>query len=156
NAADAIDAATAPSGGVFGTPTQVSQSGTPAFAPALALDSSGDATAAWSQGSSGKTQAMAAGYDSGAGPENRDVTIPGTGMVGEPVTFSVSPFDVWPAITSTVWSFGDGTTATGAVVTHTYATAGTYNVSVTSLNADGNSTTTNQTPEGPVSSGTDP
>ena len=31
-------------------------------------------------------------------------------------------------ITSYVWKFGDGTTSTGATVSHTYAVAGTYSV----------------------------
>ena len=35
------------------------------------------------------------------------------------------------ALTSTQWAFGDGTTGSGASVSHTYAAAGTYNVTLT-------------------------
>lgn len=41
----------------------------------------------------------------------------------------------YQSVTSAVWSFGDGTTATGVNPTHTYSNAGTYTVSV-SVNGD--------------------
>jgi PKD repeat protein len=39
------------------------------------------------------------------------------------------------------WSFGDGTTASGSVVPHTFATAGTFNVVLTVTDAAGSSAT---------------
>ncbi len=50
-----------------------------------------------------------------------------------PVTFDGSPsiaFDL-SAIVGWEWSFGDGATAHGAIATHAYANAGTYNVMLT-------------------------
>jgi hypothetical protein len=43
------------------------------------------------------------------------------------------------------WSFGDGSTATGPSVAHSYATGGTYTVTLTVTDRGGNSSTLNQT-----------
>ncbi|MFT4216806.1 MAG: PKD domain-containing protein [Micropruina sp.] len=47
------------------------------------------------------------------------------------------------AVASYAWDFGDGTTATGVTASHTYASAGTYSVTLTVTDAQGltNSTT---------------
>jgi hypothetical protein len=55
-----------------------------------------------------------------------------------PLAFSVSPFDVWSALGQTSWSFGDGGSATGTAVSHSYAAPGTYQVTVTGTDAVGN------------------
>ena len=48
-------------------------------------------------------------------------------IAGENVSFSgADSIDSDGTITSYEWAFGDGTTASGAAVTHAYATAGTY------------------------------
>ena len=44
---------------------------------------------------------------------------------------ATSSYDPDGIITSYAWDFGDGNTGTGASVMHTYATTGTYNVSLT-------------------------
>jgi PKD repeat protein len=57
---------------------------------------------------------------------------------GQAVTLTATP-------TSTdayTWNFGDGTTGTGQVVTHTWATAGTYAVQLAESNARGSSSKT--------------
>src|SRR5262249_53307952 len=71
----------------------------------------------------------------------RDVgptAIPGgpyAGTAGTAVSFSGSASDPSPADTaggfSYAWAFGDGGTATGQAVSHTYAAAGTYTVTLT-------------------------
>ncbi|MCI0545541.1 MAG: PKD domain-containing protein, partial [Actinobacteria bacterium] len=51
------------------------------------------------------------------------------GLPGQPVTFDGSASsDPGGEITAYVWDFGDGATATGAVVVHTYPVEGTYPV----------------------------
>ncbi|MDN3497539.1 PKD domain-containing protein, partial [Planococcus sp. APC 4015] len=52
--------------------------------------------------------------------------------------------DVDNAIAAYEWNFGDGATATGAVANHTYAAAGTYEVSLKATDALGASTTITQ------------
>ena len=81
------------------------------------------------------TIAQVAGYDAGP-PEMRGLSIPATGTVGVPVTFSASPFDVWP-IASTSFNFGDGTGARGTSVSHTYSAPGVYPVTATAVDAAG-------------------
>ena len=45
-------------------------------------------------------------------------------------------------MTSWAWSFGDGSSGTGSVTTHTYATPGTYTASLTVIDNGGASSTT--------------
>jgi hypothetical protein len=56
------------------------------------------------------------------------------GVVGQPVTFSaqVDTSGVPPGTAVQIeWNFGDGGTATGQTVTHTYSAPGTYTVTLT-------------------------
>ncbi|MGD1056687.1 MAG: PKD domain-containing protein [Solirubrobacteraceae bacterium] len=77
-----------------------------------------------------------------AGPALNNVSIPAEGTVGQPLTFSVSPFDVWSIPVETSWSFGDGASASGTSITHTYTAAGTYEVTLHSADTLGNVTST--------------
>lgn len=62
-------------------------------------------------------------------------TCPLTGVTGLPLTFtSTSSDDGW--LISEEWDFGDGETATGTVVEHTFATAGTFTVTLTVTDND--------------------
>ncbi len=123
----------------WGAPVQLSASGEEAGQAGVALDSQGDAAAVWLRvnETSKVMLAEAAGYDA-AGPELNALTVPADGTVGQTLSFSVSPFDVWSELGTTTWSFGDGGQASGTSVSHSYAAAGTYTVAVTSLDALGN------------------
>jgi YVTN family beta-propeller protein len=55
-------------------------------------------------------------------------TVP-TGLLGAPTHFAAGPLAAASATYD--WSFGDGTTATGATVDHTYATPGAFQVTLT-------------------------
>ena len=62
-------------------------------------------------------------------------------FVGEAVTL-----DAGDSVGDTfTWDFGDGESATGAEVSHTWATGGRYTVRLTSANADGRSDTADST-----------
>jgi hypothetical protein len=131
---DIVQASTG-SGGVFSAPISLSSAGQNAIFPAPAIDSAGDATAVWWRSDGTHTIVQAAGYDASP-PILRGLSIPSSGMVGVPVSFSAAPFDVW-SIAATSFSFGDGAMAEGSSVAHTYATPGTYRVTVDSKDAAG-------------------
>jgi hypothetical protein len=131
-------AGSAVSGG-WGTPAQVSANGEDADQAGVAIDAQGDAAAVWLRfdETSKVILAESAGYDA-AGPVLNGLSVPAFGTVGQPLSFSVTPFDAWSALGATTWSFGDGASASGSGVTHAYTTPGTYTVTVTSLDALGN------------------
>jgi len=59
-------------------------------------------------------------------------------QTGEVITFNASgSYDLDGFIVSYFWTFGDGTNATGLVVTHAYADNGTYVVTLTVTDNDG-------------------
>ena len=65
----------------------------------------------------------------------------GPTQLGDPTAFTATVTGGTTPITYT-WAFGDGTTGTGAVPTHTYATWGTFTATVTATNAAGSVFTT--------------
>ena len=113
--------------------------GAEAKEPDVAMDAQGNAAAVWSALQGGFYLAEAAGFD-GAGPGIGAVSIPGSGSVGQTLSFSASVLDVWSPLGATTWNFGDGKSASGAAVTHAYAKAGAYSVTVTSADVLGNAT----------------
>ena len=65
--------------------------------------------------------------------------------VGVWVQFDASAsFDSDGTISSYAWTFGDGTTGTGATIWHRFTTAGTYNVQLKATDNDGASANTTQ------------
>jgi hypothetical protein len=122
-----------PAGGAWQAPVDIGLGG----GPQVAFDERGDALAAWV----GADGIQAAGYVA-SGPVLNNVSIPAEGTVGQPLTFSVSPLDVWSIPGETSWSFGDGASATGTSVTYAYTAAGTYEVTLHSADTLGNVTST--------------
>ncbi|MCP4171811.1 MAG: PKD domain-containing protein, partial [Fuerstiella sp.] len=59
------------------------------------------------------------------------ITCPATGIVNEAAAFSAAGTDPDGDDLSYSWNFGDSTAGTGASASHTYASAGTYDVTVT-------------------------
>jgi hypothetical protein len=140
-----VQAAALPMGGSWGAAQSLSTAGQNASDPRIALDPFGDAVADWNRFNGTNDIVQAAGYDA-AGPELNMLTVPSQGQAGTPVALSVSPFDIWSAVASTSWSWGDGSAATaGTSVTHTYAAPGTYQITVTSTDHVGNTTSAQRT-----------
>jgi len=137
---DIVQAATRAAGGTWQPGVNLSAPGENGEEPQVAVDQEGDAAAAWSRSDGSDAIVQVSGYDA-AGPQLRSLSIPKTGTVGAPLSFSVAPLDVWSALGATTWSFGDGATATGTTVSHTFAAPGTYTVKVTGADALGNLST---------------
>jgi hypothetical protein len=123
----------------FPAPEEVSAPHPVVVNPGVAIDAAGNGTVVWESAKGFEPQdirtVQAAGYDARP-PQMRGLSIPATGTVGVPVSFSASPFDVWP-IASTSFTFGDGAGAPGTSVTHTYSAPGTYQVIATAVDAGG-------------------
>ena len=75
--------------------------------PQVALDPDGDGAVVWARYDGRSFVIQGAGYD-GAGPVLDKLSVPATGVVGKRLTFSVAPRDVWSAVGSIHWIFGDG------------------------------------------------
>jgi hypothetical protein len=132
-----IQSAFKPAVGAWQAPVDLSDESHSAYEPQVAFDGQGDAVAVWN----GEGGIQGAGY-AAAGPHLNSLSIPTEGTVGQPIAFSVSPLDVWSVPGETSWSFGDGASASGTSVTHTYTVPGTYTVTLHSTDELGNGTST--------------
>jgi hypothetical protein len=139
-----VQGAVRPSGAIWQAPVDLSAVGRDAADPQLAIDPQGNATAVWWRSDGTHDIVQAAGYDA-AGPLLDALSVPTAGTVGQPLSLSVSPLDVWSALGATSWTFGDGATATGTSLTHAYADAGTFAVGVTATDAISNATSATRT-----------
>jgi PKD domain-containing protein len=138
-----VQAAVRPPGGDWSEPDDLSAEGEDSGLPELAFDAAGNAVAIWGRAAGGDYVLQGAGYDF-AGPRLDALQIPAAGTAGEPVSFAVSPFDVF-SLGATNWTFGDGSQTSGNAVSHVYAAAGKYPVTVNAFDASGNATTQTET-----------
>ncbi|RLM95294.1 PKD domain-containing protein [Haloarcula sp. Atlit-7R] len=78
-------------------------------------------------------------------PPTASITGPSSAAVGSQVTFDASAADTDGSIESYEWDFGDGETATGQSVDHTFGSAGDYTVELTVIDNDGATAQATQT-----------
>ncbi|MET0306627.1 MAG: PKD domain-containing protein [Solirubrobacterales bacterium] len=134
-----VQAAVRPLDGEWSKPDTLSAAGEGAAFPEVALDAAGNAFAVFGRNGDDGPFVQASGYDFAA-PRLSDLQIPAAGTVGEPVAFGVSSFDDFPFATS--WTFGDGGAgASGNTVSHVYTAPGAYPVTVSAVDAGGNTST---------------
>ncbi len=138
-----IQSAVRPAGGTWGEPNSLSPVSESAYYPVVAIDEFGDAVAVWGRYEHSESSILAAVLDA-APPLLTGLEIPTSGIVDEPLGFAVSPLDP-RALGATTWSFGEGAGAAGTSVTHAYAAAGDYRVTVTSADAFGGATSASGT-----------
>lgn len=72
------------------------------------------------------------------------ISAPPQGQVGQPTSFDASQSTASSPIVTWLWNFGDGATADGLNIPHTYANPGVYNVTLTVTDQNGQSNTANQ------------
>ncbi|HEX5925311.1 MAG TPA: PKD domain-containing protein [Baekduia sp.] len=110
--------------------------------PAAGIDPQGHVSMVWS---SDDTPPSGAGsiFDPVA-PTLKNVVAPATATVGQPVALSVNGSDAWSAVTVS-WDFGDGQAGSGAAVNHTYNSPGERTLTITGVDAAGNTTQTSRT-----------
>ena len=130
--------------GSWQTPVSLSAAGQSASVPVLATDAVGDMAAGWVRSNGTNILVQAVGY-AGAGPHLNELSVPSSALAGQSLTFSVAPLSVFSTLGETSWSFGDGSTATGTTANHSFSAAGSYEVSVTSSDVLGNSSTSTST-----------
>ena len=138
-----IQASIRPRGGGFGAVTRLTTGGgVYAHLAGLGTDERGNYFVSWVRNDGAKDVVEGAAFDGGA-PSQDAVTVPATGTAGQSIGMSISASDVWSSFT-TSWDFGDGRSASGTAVSHTYAVPGTYTVTATTTDAVGNATSTSR------------
>ncbi len=148
---ESIQAAAKPAGAAeFGAPATVSTLGR-VQPPAVAIAPDGNGVSAWTYTAPSAPAAAKAPHTNAAPPKGviqaagfdatppllTDVVIPATGTVGQPLSFSAQPVDVWAREPATEFSFGDGGSAGGTAVSHVYDQPGIYAVKVTATDTRG-------------------
>ena len=131
-----IQSVTRPAGGPWGAPVRLSEVGRNSEEAQVAFGAAGDGAGVWTRDNGTHTIVQAIGFD-GAGPQLRNLSIPAVATMGQPVAFSVSPFDNWSAIASTRWSLGGEGEVDGTAPTHVFPRPGAYDVTVTVTDALG-------------------
>jgi hypothetical protein len=134
-----VQAARREAGSGWGPPVDLGKSNGVIERRPIAVDPRGYVTAVWARG-----KALQSSVFDAVPPLLRDVAVPATGVVGQPVAMSVDPFDVWSAVTAR-WAFGDGGSGTGAATGHCFRTPGERTVTITGTDAAANVTTTTRT-----------
>jgi PKD domain len=155
---EVVRAARLPAGGAWSAPVNLSSTSAYSLWPRLAMDPQGYATVLWSGFQAGVHAVRSRVFDPVA-PELRDVTVPATGVVGQPVEMSVDPYDLWSPVVSS-WDFGDDSSDTGATVEHCYSSPGDYTVALSGTDGAANVSSASETisiePDPAVAAGSDP
>lgn len=145
SASAGVDVAVRPPGGSFGAPLPVAGAGE--RSAGFAVTPGDDLLASWTVDTDkdgAGDEVFAGGLDSGAPPALTDVSVPTAGVLGVATAFSAHASDTM-GMRGVHWSFGDGTSADGESVSHAYAAAGTFTVTVTASDRAGNTSSATRT-----------
>jgi hypothetical protein len=125
-----IRAATRPAGGAFGAPVTLTTAQQPGFEEPKMTNDGEDSVAVWNT-----SDHPAVAVEDRTAPALAPTATAAT--IGSATSFTANATDAWGPV-SVAWDFGDGATASGATVEHTYASAGTKTATVTATDAAGN------------------
>jgi PKD domain-containing protein len=105
----------------------------------VAMDEQGGALAVWQELPQAGSPGVHASELTPAGPVLAQLSLPAA-AAGVPATFRVTPA-AWdsPLVGEPLWDFGDGGSARGAIVRHTYRQTGSYTVDLSQSDAAGRS-----------------
>jgi hypothetical protein len=131
------------SGGAWGVPADVSGVRDLGLWE-TAVDPFGYVTAIWSEATGFADDTVRSRVLDPIAPTLRAVTVPASGVAGQPVTMALDAYDLWSPVAAS-WQFGDGSSATGTSVAHCFATPGERTVTVTGTDAAGNATSASRT-----------
>jgi hypothetical protein len=134
---DALGATLEPGAAQFTEPVQLGENSHVTSPSGIATDADGNTLVAIYK-SDGTTEARVAPFDA-AGPVFDALSIPSAGTAGSPLSFTASTVDAWSGLGSVSWAFGDGSSALGGSVAHTFSSPGTRSVKVTASDQLGNS-----------------
>jgi PKD domain len=113
--------------------------------PRVAADGLGNAVAGWSRSSPSEFVVEVTHYDASP-PQLGAINVPATSSAGTEVAMSAAGSDALSPV-STSWTFGDGSGADGAQVSHAYAAPGRYEVQVTLTDGAANTASATRTIE---------
>jgi hypothetical protein len=138
-----IRASIRPPGGPFGTVMPVSEPGHQGSSHDIAEPVSlGNPSAAWVDTADATTTMASAVYDRTPPHFGATTSVPAKAFVGDPVPLVGSAIDDWTKGPGIAWDFGDGQKGSGPVVSHTYAAAGKYEVTITATDSVANTSST--------------
>ena len=135
----AIRAAIRPTGGGWQPPVRIGAAGS--SGPRVALDALSRAVAVWNRAAAQEVLVESASL-AATGPVLANLRVPAGARVGSAATFSLTP-RAWAArlVGAPSWHFGDGKSAPGLHVSHTYRAAGTFIVAVSQSDSSGQKST---------------
>ncbi len=124
--------------GAWDTPAQISTSPNNLAGIGLAGDGNSNAHAIWYDSAENDVEAT---HWDGVAPSITSASVPTSAVTGQAVTMSASATDTGTGLAASQpsWNFGDSSGGSGSSVSHTYATAGTFNVIYTVTDNAGNS-----------------
>ncbi len=101
------------------------------------MSDTGDTIATWTSQATSPVRTVV-DVDDVNPPVLAAIGVPSTARPGTTVNVSAAASDVWSAPVTLTWDFGDGTTATGTSASHIYGTAGARTITLTAVDAVGN------------------